>query len=84
MSRPPALPGVQEMTRAGTPQPIVADFVASLRQRGRQETPDERVGGSCHQLPALVLGVRVAEAPLTVRGREETAIGQGEPMDIPA
>jgi hypothetical protein len=68
----------------GTPQPIVPDIVEPLGQHVRQETPDALVGGSCHHLPALVLGVLVAEAHLTVLGREDTAIGQGEPLDIPA
>jgi hypothetical protein len=84
MSRQPALPWVQERTMDGTPQPIVPDFVEPLGPHVRQETPDELVGGSCHHLPALVLGVLVAEAHLTVLGREETAIGQGDAMDIPA
>jgi hypothetical protein len=84
MSRQPELQVVQKMTMDGTPQTIVPDCVESLGQHVRQETPDALVGGSCHHLPALVLGVLVAEAHLTVLGREDTAIGQGDPLDIPA
>jgi Phage integrase, N-terminal SAM-like domain len=84
MSRQPKLQLVQEGTMDGTPQPIVPDVVEPLGQHVLQETPDALVGGSCHHFPALVLGVRVAEAHLIVLGREDTAIGQGDPMDISA
>jgi hypothetical protein len=68
----------------GTPQPRVPDVVAPLGPPVRQDTPAALVGGSCHHLPALGLGVLVADAHLTVRGREETAMGQGDPLARPA
>ena len=46
----------------GTPEPILADVVEPLGQHMRQKAPHELVGGQGHRLPALSLGVPVAEA----------------------
>jgi hypothetical protein len=72
----------QQGTMDGTPQPIVADFVEPLGRHMLEKAADELVGGQGHGLPVLVLGILVAEAPLTVLGREDAAIGQGDPVDI--
>ena len=66
---------VQEGPMAGTPQPVVADFMEPLGQHMLQKTPDELMGGQRHGFPTLVLGVLVAKAHLAVIDREETGIG---------
>jgi hypothetical protein len=66
----------------GAPQPIVADFVEPLRQHMLQKAPDELVGRQGHGLPALILGILIAEAHVAVLDRENTAIGQRNPVDI--
>ena len=48
------------------------------------ETTDALLGRQGHGLPALVVGVLVAAADLAIRDREQTAIGQCDPVDIPA
>jgi hypothetical protein len=68
----------------GTPQPIVADFVEPLGQHVLQKAPDELVGRQGHSLPAMVLGILIAEADVPVRDRENATIGQRDPVDIPA
>jgi hypothetical protein len=68
----------------GTPQPIVPDFVAALRQHMLQEAPDELVGRQGHGSPALVLGVLIAEAHLAVLDGEQAGVGQRDPVDLPA
>ncbi len=74
----------QQGTMDGTPQPIVADFVEPLGRHMLEKAADALVGGQGHGLPALVLGILVAEAHLTILGREDAASGQGDPVDIPA
>jgi hypothetical protein len=49
-----------------------------------EKAADELVGGQGHGLPALSLGVPVAEADLAVLDGEQTAIRQRDPVDIPA
>jgi hypothetical protein len=84
MSRQPELPVGQEGAMDGTPQPIVPDFVAALRQHMRQEAPDELVGRQGHGSPVLVLGVLIAEAHLAVLDGEQAGVGQRDPVDLPA
>jgi hypothetical protein len=50
----------------GTPQPIGPDLVEALGQHMLQKAPDELVGGQLHGLPALVLGLLIAEAYVAV------------------
>ena len=66
---------------AGTPQPIVADFVEPLGQHMRQKAPDARVGGPRHGVPTLVLGVLVATADLAISDGAETGVGQRDAVD---
>jgi len=68
----------------GTPQAIVPDFVEPLGQHMLQQAADELGGRQGHGLPAMISGVLVAEADLAVLDREQTAIGQRNPVDIPA
>ncbi len=80
----PELELVQEGAMDGAPQPIVPDVVEPLGQHVLQKAPDELVGGQRHGLPALVLSILRAEADVAVLDREQTAIGQRDPVDIPA
>ena len=66
----------------GTPQPIVADCVEPLRQHVLQKAPDELMGRQGHGLPALFLGILIAEAHVADLDREHPAIGQRKPVDI--
>jgi hypothetical protein len=75
---------VQERTMDRTPQSIVADVVQALGQYMLEQAADELIGGQGHDPPALVLGVLVAEAHLAFCDREETMVGQGDAVDIPA
>ena len=68
----------------GTPEPIIADVVEPLWQHMRQKAPDELIGERGHGLPALRLGIPVAEADVAVLDREQTAIRQRDAVDIPA
>jgi hypothetical protein len=67
-----------------TPQTIVADFVEALGQHMLEKAADELIGGEGHGPPAPVLGVLVAKAHLAFRDGEETMVGQGDAVDIPA
>src|SRR5919108_4360675 len=66
----------------GTPQPIVADFVEPLGQHMLQKAANELQRWQGHGLPALVLGILIAEAHVAVLDRENPAIGQRNPVDI--
>ena len=66
----------------GTPQPIVPDRVEALGQYRLQKAPDELVGRQRHGLPALVLGLLLAEADVAVLDREHPALGQRDPVAI--
>jgi hypothetical protein len=66
---------------AGTPQPIVADFVEPLGQPMLQKAPDELGGGQRHGFPTVVLGVLVAKAHRAIIDAEETGVGQRETVD---
>jgi hypothetical protein len=66
VARQAELEVVQERTMDGTPEPILADFVEPRGQHMLQKAPDELVGGQGHGLPALSLGVPVAEADVAV------------------
>lgn len=57
---------VEEGPMDGTPQPIVPDLVEALGQHMLQKASDELVGGQRHGLPALVLGILIAEADVAV------------------
>jgi hypothetical protein len=80
----PELELVQEGTIDGTPQPIVPDFVEPLGQHMLQKAAHELQRWQGHGLPALVLSILIAEADVTVRDREQPAIGQGDAVDISA
>src|SRR5882724_10716867 len=49
-----------------------------------QEAADELQRRQGHGLPAMVLGHLITEANLAVIERENPAIGQRDPVDIPA
>jgi hypothetical protein len=66
VTRQAELEVVQEGPMDGTPEPIIADVVEPLGQHLRQQAPPELVGGQGHGLPALSLGVPVADADLAV------------------
>jgi hypothetical protein len=68
----------------GAPEPRIADFVEALGQHMRQKAPDELLGRQGHGLPALGLGVLVAEADLVILDGEQAGVGQRDPVDIPA
>lgn len=80
--RQAALELVQAGTMDRTPQPIVADVGEPLGQHLRQKAANELQRWQGHGLPALVLGLLIAEADVTVRAREHPAIGQRNPVDI--
>ena len=84
MTRQAELELVPERTMDGTPEPIIADVVEPLWQHMRQKAPDELIGERGHGLPALSLGIPVAEADVAVLDREQTAIRQRDAVDIPA
>jgi hypothetical protein len=67
----------------GTPEPIIADFVEPLGQHMLQKAPDELMGRQGHGLPALSLGVPVAEADSAVLNGEQTAIRPHDAVDSP-
>jgi hypothetical protein len=78
----PALELGQEGPRDGTPQPLVADFGEALRPHVRQKAPDDLLGRQGHGLPALILGLLIAEAHVAVLDRETAALGQRHPVEI--
>jgi len=84
MSPQPELQLVQEGTMDRTPQPIVADFVEALGHHMRQKAADALEGGQGHGLPALVLGILIAKAHLTILNGEQAVISQRDPVDIAA
>jgi hypothetical protein len=47
-----------------------------------QKASDEFVGRQGHGLPALILGILIAEAHVAALDRENTVIGQRNPVDI--
>jgi hypothetical protein len=59
----------------GAPEPIIADFVEALGQHMLQKAPDELPGRQGHGLPALILGILIAEAHVAVLARENPAPG---------
>jgi hypothetical protein len=69
---------------ARTPEPVVPDLVEALGQHVLQKTADELQRRQQHRLPAMVLGILRAEADVAVLDRGDRAIGQRDPMDIPA
>jgi hypothetical protein len=80
----PELELVPQGPMAWTPQSIGADLVEALGSHVRQEAAHKLLGGQGHGVPTMVLGVLVAEADVAVLDRHHTAIGQGDPVDIPA
>jgi hypothetical protein len=68
----------------GTPQPIVPDFVEPLGQPRLQKAANELQRWQGHGLPALVLSILIAEADVTIPDREQPAIGQRDPVNLPA
>jgi hypothetical protein len=66
MSRQPELQLVQEGTMDWIAQPTVADFIEALGPHMLQKATDELNGGQGHGLPALVLGILIAKAHLTI------------------
>jgi hypothetical protein len=82
LSGEPELALVQERPMDGTPQPVVPDLVEALGPHVRPKTADQRLGWQGHGLPALVLGILIAEAHVAVLDREPPAIGQRHPVDI--
>lgn len=58
--------------------------MAPLRPHLLETTTDALLGRQGHGLPALVVGVLVAEADLAILDRENMALGQCAPVDIPA
>ena len=80
----PELELVQKGTMDGTPQPIVPDFVEPLGQHMLQKAAHARQHWQGHGLPALVLRILIAEADVTILDREQPAIGQRDPVNIPA
>jgi hypothetical protein len=83
-SRQAALKSVPERAMGRTPHPIVADFVEALGQPRLEEAADDLSGGPGHGPPALILGLRLAEADVAVRDREHTAIAPCEAVTRPA
>jgi hypothetical protein len=73
-----------EGPRERTPQPSVADVVDPLRPHRLEQATDDLMGRPDPGLPALGLGVRVAEADLVILGREQAVVGQRPPVDISA
>jgi hypothetical protein len=80
----PELEVVQQGPMEWTPQPIGADLVEALGSYVLQEAANKRLGGQGHGVPTIVLGVLVAEAEVAGLDRDNTASGQGDPVDIPA
>jgi hypothetical protein len=66
LTREQELELVEEGPMAGTPQPIVADFVEPLGQRMWQKAAHALQRWQGHGLPALVLGILIAEAHVAV------------------
>jgi hypothetical protein len=67
-----------------TPQPIVPNVVEPLGQPMLQKAADELQGWQGHGLPALVLGLLRAEADVALLTREHPALGERDPVDVPA
>jgi hypothetical protein len=82
--RQPELQLVQQRTVNRTPKSVVADLVEALRQHVLQKSADKFQGRQSHGLPTVMAGVLVAETDLSILDREQTAIGQCNPMNIPA
>ena len=68
----------------GTPQALGADFGEASGQHMRQQAANDLQRRQGHGLPALVLSLLVAEADVTILDREQPAIGQRDPVNIPA
>ena len=84
MPRQPELQLVQQRTVNRTLKSVVADLVEALRQHVLQKSADKFQGRQSHGLPTVMAGVLVAESDLSIFDREQTAIGQCNPMNIPA
>jgi hypothetical protein len=56
----------------------------TLGQHVLQKAADELQRRQGHGLPAMVLGILIAEADVAVLDRENPAIGQRDAVDIPA
>jgi hypothetical protein len=82
--RQAALEVAQEWTMGGAPEPIIADLVDPLGRHRLQKAPAELRGRQGHGLPALILGILIAEAHVAVLDRETPAIGQRDPADLAA
>jgi len=68
----------------GTPQARVPDLVEALGQHVLQEAADELHCRQGHRLPAVVSGVLIAETDLAILDGEHAAMGQRDPVDVPA
>jgi hypothetical protein len=68
----------------GTPPPVVPDCVEPLRQHLLQNAANARQRWQGHGLPALGLGILLAAADVTSLDREPPAMGQRDPVPIPA
>jgi len=68
----------------GTPQPVVADLMEALGEHVRQKAEDKLLGWEGHGVPTRGLRAVIAKADLPILDREQTAMGQRNPVDIPA
>ena len=75
---------VQEGPMDRTPEPVVPDLVEALRQHMLQEAADALHCRQGHRLPAVMSRVLIAETDLAILDGEHAAMGQRDPVDVPA
>ena len=68
----------------GTPQTIVTNFVNALWQDMLEKTPDEFLGVDRHGFNLSPIGILISKANLAVVSGENSAIGDGDTVNVAA
>lgn len=66
----------------GTPKAIVPNLVDTRRQHMLEKTPNELLGVDGHGLRLSCASAPIPKAHLTVVDREDSAVGNGDPVDV--
>jgi len=72
----------QVLAIRGTPQAIVSNFVNTRRQHMLEKTPDELLGADGHGFYLSTAGILIPKGHLTVVGRKDSAIGDGDTVNV--
>jgi hypothetical protein len=72
----------KEVSVRRAPEAVVSDLVEAFGEHMLKEATDELVGGEGHEVPLGCGGVLIAEGDLAVIGGNESAVADGDTMDI--